>query len=160
MSPERGAVPETPRSEPGPGAPDLDVSVVLPVRNERESLYALDRELRQALRETGRTAEIIYVDDHSTDGSSELMLELLDAARGGRIRTRVVTLRRNYGQTAALAAGFDLAAGAVVIPLDADGQNNPADIPRLLAKLDQGFDVVSGWRRSREDRLMTLVAIW
>jgi glycosyltransferase involved in cell wall biosynthesis len=133
----------------------LDVSVVLPVFNEVGNLEALDGELRQALAAAGSSAEIIYVDDHSTDGSDELLLELMRAAGGGEPRTRVVTLRRNYGQTAALAAGFDLAEGEVVIPLDADGQNNPADIPRLLAKLEEGYDVVSGWRRSREDRLFS-----
>ncbi len=143
----------------------LDVSVVLPVRDERQSLGALDNELRQALESTGRSAEIIYVDDHSTDGSSELLIELVEAARNHEVRTRVVTLRRNFGQTAALAAGFDLSEGEVVIPLDADGQNNPADIPRLLDKLAEGFDVVSGWRRSREDRFFSrripsMVANW
>lgn len=136
------------------GAP-LEVSVVLPVYNEVGNLEQLDGEPRQALATIGGNAEIIYVDDHSTDGSSELLLELTRAAGDGSLRTRVVTLRRNYGQTAALAAGFDLAEGDVVIPLDADGQNNPADIPRLLAKLEEGYDVVSGWRRSREDRLIS-----
>ncbi len=148
------------RQENQPGASQdpagsIDVSVVLPVKDERHSLSALDQELRQALGSTGCSAEIIYIDDHSTDGSSELLLELVEAARHHEIRTRLVTLRRNYGQTAALAAGFDLTEGEVVIPLDADGQNNPADIPRLLEKLAEGFDVVSGWRRSREDRFFS-----
>ena len=133
----------------------LNVSVVLPVYNEVGNLELLDAELRQALAATGGSAEIIYVDDHSTDGSVELLLELMRSAGDAGPRTRVVTLRRNYGQTAALAAGFDLAEGEVVIPLDADGQNNPADIARLMAKLEEGFDVVSGWRRSREDRLLS-----
>lgn len=139
-----------------PAAPAValpEVSVVLPVWNERESLARLDQELRDALAASGRRAEIIYVDDHSTDGSAQVLAGL--ATTGGEIRTRVVSLRRNYGQTAALAAGFDLAEGEVVIPLDADGQNNPADIPRLLDKLAEGYDVVSGWRRSRKDRLIS-----
>ncbi len=130
-----------------------EVSVVLPVWNERESLARLDRELRDALRAAGRRAEIIYVDDCSTDGSAQVLDGL--ASAGGTIRTRVVRLRRNYGQTAALAAGFDLAEGEIIVPLDADGQNNPADIPRLLEKLAEGFDVVSGWRRARKDRLIS-----
>lgn len=132
-----------------------EVSVVLPVRNERESLDLLDRELRDALSSTGRSAEIIYVDDCSTDGSLEILQDLLAMARQGSVRTRVVALRRSYGQTAALAAGFDLADGDVIVPLDADCQNNPADIAHLLEKLEEGYDVVSGWRRSRKDRLIS-----
>ena len=132
------------------------ISVVLPVWNERQSLGKLDEELRQALSANGQRAEIIYVDDHSTDGSSQILHELVAATKDQPIRTRVVTLRRNYGQTAALAAGIDLAEGEIVVPLDADGQNNPADIPRLLEKLtEEGCDVVSGWRRARKDRLIS-----
>ncbi len=138
----------------GTAAAPPEVSVVLPVWNERESLGRLDGELREALAAGCRRAEIIYVDDHSIDGSLELLRELA-AAAGPEIRTRVVGLRRNYGQTAALAAGFDLAEGEVIVPLDADGQNNPADIPRLLDKLEEGYDVVSGWRRARKDRLIS-----
>ncbi len=134
--------------------PPPEVSIVLPVWNERDSLSQLDQQLRSTLAVAGRRAEIIYVDDHSTDGSLKLLRELA-AAAGPEIRTRVVSLRRNYGQTAALAAGFDLAEGEVIIPLDADGQNNPADIPRLLDKLAEGYDVVSGWRRARKDRLIS-----
>ena len=134
-----------------------EISAVLPVRNERECLGRLDRELRQALRSTGHTAEILYVDDHSTDGSKELLRDLVRKAATGGIRTRIVNLRRNYGQTAALAAGFDLAEGRVIVALDSDGQNDPADIPRLLEKLENGFDVVSGWRRSGRNRLISRV---
>ncbi len=133
-----------------------EISAILPVWNEHHSLEQLDQELRQALAATGRGSEIIYVDDHSTDGSSQILSDLAAAAEGDPIRTRVVTLRRNYGQTAALAAGIDLAEGEVIVPLDADGQNNPADIPRLLEKLHDGeYDVVSGWRRARKDRLIS-----
>ena len=99
----------------------------------------------------GRTAEIIYVDDGSTDGSLKVLREL--AERDGRVR--VVALRRNYGQTAAMAAGIDAAQGEVLIPMDADLQNDPADIVRLLEKLDEGYDVVSGWRKNRQDKLIT-----
>src|ERR687893_284796 len=97
------------------------------------------------------TGEIIYVDDGSTDGSLGVLREL--AARDPRVR--VIALRRNYGQTAAMAAGIDAARGAVLIPMDADLQNDPADIIRLLDKLDEGFDVVSGWRKERQDKMVT-----
>lgn len=136
-------------------AREPEISLVLPVHNEVENLAGLDREMRETLAALGRRAEIIYVDDGSSDGSPEILRELVSAAADGDFRTRVISFRRNYGQTAALAAGFDLAAGEVVIPLDADGQNNPADIPRLLAKLEEGFDVVSGWRRARRDVLIS-----
>ncbi len=132
-----------------------EISVVLPVLNEQESLERLDRELRQALQSTDRRAEILYVDDASTDGSSEILSRLAASAKSTAIRTRVITLRRNFGQTASLAAGIDLAEGEIVVPLDSDGQNNPADIPRLVKTLEEGFDVVSGWRRSRKDRLIS-----
>lgn len=131
------------------GAPDI--SVFLPVFNEEPNLRPLHAKLDDALRQLGRTAEIIYVDDGSTDGS-------LDVLRGlARIdpRVRVVALRRNYGQTAAMAAGIDAARGRVLIPMDADLQNDPADIVRLLEKLDEGYDVVSGWRKNRQDKLVT-----
>ena len=139
---------------PGQTAP-FDLSVVLPVWNERDNLSELDQELRDTLMATGRKSEIIYVDDRSTDGSSEILHDMVAAARHKKVRTRVVSLRRNYGQTAALAAGIDLAEGEVVVTLDADGQNNPADIPLLLENLKEGFDVVSGWRRSRKDHLIS-----
>lgn len=128
-----------------------DISVFLPVFNEEPNLRPLHAKLDEALRALGRTAEIIYVDDGSSDGS-------LDILRGlARIdpRVRVVALRRNYGQTAAMAAGIDAATGRVLIPMDADLQNDPADIVRLLNKLDEGYDVVSGWRKNRQDTLVT-----
>lgn len=142
-----------------------EISAVVPVWNESESLPRLDQELRDALASTNRCCEIIYIDDHSTDGSAKILADLAHAASGGPIRTRVVSLSRNFGQTAAMAAGFDLAEGEIIIPLDADGQNDPADIQRLLTKLEEGFDVVSGWRRSRKDgfflrRLPSSVANW
>jgi len=131
------------------------ISIVVPVYNEQESLRTLDAEIRAALRATGRAAEIIYVDDCSRDGSLAVLKELCAAAEGSELRTRVLAFRRNYGQTAAMAAGFEAAAGTVVMPLDADGQNNPADIPRLLAEFEKGFDVVSGWRRNRRDKAVS-----
>ncbi|HUQ32631.1 MAG TPA: glycosyltransferase family 2 protein, partial [Pyrinomonadaceae bacterium] len=105
----------------------------------------------EALTKLGRTAEIIYVDDGSKDGSLSILRELALADD----RVRVVALRRNYGQTAAMAAGIDAARGRVLIPMDADLQNDPADIVRLLDKLDEGYDVVSGWRKNRQDKLVT-----
>jgi len=132
-----------------------ELSVVVPVFNEEESLRPLDAEIRAALRATGRRAEIIYVDDCSRDGSLAVLTELCAASHDTNLRTRVLRFRRNYGQTAAMAAGFELAEGTVVFPLDADGQNNPADIPRLLAELESGYDVVSGWRRDRKDKAIT-----
>ena len=128
-----------------------ELSVFLPVYNEEPNLPPLHAKLDQALSKLGRTAEIIYVDDGSTDGSLKVLREL---ARHDR-RVRVVALRRNYGQTAAMAAGIDAAKGQVLIPMDADLQNDPADIVRLLEKVDEGYDVVSGWRKNRQDKLIT-----
>jgi len=128
-----------------------ELSVFLPVYNEEPNLLPLHARLDQSLKALGRTAEIIYVDDGSTDGSLRVLGEL--ARRDNRVR--VVALRRNYGQTAAMAAGIDAACGEVLIPMDADMQNDPADIVRLLEKLDEGYDVVSGWRKNRQDKLIT-----
>ncbi len=138
---------EVPASDDG----GPDISVFLPVFDEEENLRPLHAKLDDALRKLGRSAEIVYVDDGSSDGSLAILRELaqLDS------RVRVVALRRNYGQTAAMAAGIDAAKGRVLIPMDADMQNDPADIARLLAKLDEGYDVVSGWRKNRQDKLIT-----
>jgi glycosyltransferase involved in cell wall biosynthesis len=138
----------TPASETA-GAPE--VSVFLPVYNEEPNLRPLHAKLDAALRSLGRSAEIVYVDDGSNDGSLKVLREI--AAMDSRVR--VVALRRNYGQTAAMAAGIDAARGKVLIPMDADLQNDPADIERLLNKLDEGYDVVSGWRKNRKDKMVT-----
>src|SRR5882672_10939720 len=127
------------------------ISIFLPVKDEEPNLLLLHDKLDQALQTLGRTAEIIYVDDGSTDGSLRILRHLAEMDR----RVRVVALRRNYGQTAAMAAGIDAARGEVLIPMDADLQNDPVDIARLLAKLDEGYDVVSGWRKHRQDKLIT-----
>ena len=134
----------------GASAPP-DISVFLPVYDEEPNLRLLHEKLDEALKRLGRSAEIIYVDDGSRDGSLNILRELAD--RDARVR--VVALRRNYGQTAAMAAGIDAARGRVLIPMDADLQNDPADIARLLDKLDEGYDVVSGWRKNRQDKLVT-----
>src|SRR5215213_1139097 len=105
------------------------LSIVIPVYNEVQSLAGLDQELRTVLNGQSYRSEIIYVDDYSTDGSRELLLKLAADAAVDIIETHVLFLRRNYGQTAAMAAGFQASRGTIVIPLDADGQNNPLDIP-------------------------------
>lgn len=128
-----------------------EISVFLPVYNEEPNLPPLHAKLDQALAKLGRSAEIVFVDDGSTDDSLQVLREL--AAKDDRVR--VVALKRNYGQTAAMAAGIDAARGQVLIPMDADLQNDPADIVRLLEKLDEGYDVVSGWRKNRQDKLIT-----
>jgi glycosyltransferase involved in cell wall biosynthesis len=146
---------ETPNSVQRGHPGELALSVVVPVFNEEKSLAGLDQELLQALESIGDPAEIIYVDDCSTDGSPVELQRLLRITGGSMIEKRVIRLRRNFGQTAALASGFDHARGRVIVTLDADGQNNPADIPKLLERLDQGWDVVSGWRRFRKDKALS-----
>ncbi len=128
-----------------------EVSVFLPVYNEEPNLLPLHAKLDLALKALGRTSEIIYVDDGSTDGSLKVLREIARV----NSRVRVVAFKRNYGQTAAMAAGIDAAQGDVLIPMDADLQNDPADIVRLLEKLDEGYDVVSGWRKHRQDKMVT-----
>ena len=136
-----------PRGSPAPPARAVDLSVLIPVFNEEDSLGPLHERLSQVLRELGRPYEVIYVDDGSVDASFARLREL--AAGDGNVR--VIRFRRNFGQTAAIAAGIARARGDVLCPMDADLQNDPRDIPRLLAKLGEGYDVVSGWRRVRRD---------
>jgi len=123
------------------------LTVVLPIYEEEESLPSLFERLFGVLRPLGKTFEIIAVNDGSTDRS----IDVLGALAAANPELRVIDFRRNYGQTAALMAGFDFARGDVIVTLDADLQNDPADIPNLLAKLDEGYDVVSGWRKNRQD---------
>ncbi len=130
---------------------DPYLSVVIPVHNEESSLLPLYDQLIAVLERVGKPFEIIVVDDCSTDGSRELLANLVAHDE----RLRVVLLRRNFGQTAALAAGFELARGITVIAMDGDLQHDPADIPALLAKMDEGYDVVSGWRANRVDAALT-----
>lgn len=124
-----------------------DVSVVVPVRDEVESLPLLLEAIASTLAASQLNYEIICVDDGSTDGSAEFLKEQAQI----RNDLKAVILRRNYGQTAAMAAGFNYALGKAIVTLDADLQNDPADIPMLLAKLDEGYDLVSGWRQKRQD---------
>jgi glycosyltransferase involved in cell wall biosynthesis len=126
-------------------APDL--SIVIPVYNEEESLATLQAEIVRALEPFGRSFEVVYVDDRSSDGSLGILLRLQRDDR----RIRVIGLRARSGQTAAMAAGFDHARGEVVVTLDGDLQNDPADIPKVVLALDGGADVVAGWRKDRRD---------
>jgi glycosyltransferase involved in cell wall biosynthesis len=129
----------------------MKLSVVVPVHNEVENIEPVDEELRGVLDRIGGASEVIYVDDGSSDGS----LEVLRRLHGSDARMQVVQLSRNYGQTAALAAGIAHASGEVIVLMDGDGQNDPAEIPRLLEKLEQGYDLVAGWRADRRDPLWT-----
>jgi glycosyltransferase involved in cell wall biosynthesis len=129
----------------------MDLSIVVPLYNEEESAGALYEEVRAAAEALGRSWELLLVDDGSTDGTLDQLREI--SARDPRVR--VIRFRRNYGQTAALQAGFDHAEGRVVITLDGDLQNDPRDFGLLLATLEEGYDAVSGWRRDRKDRLLS-----
>jgi glycosyltransferase involved in cell wall biosynthesis len=144
----------TPAASPAALAPDppasVGVSVVVPVFNEQESLPPLHDALVAALDALGRAWEVVYVDDGSRDGSFALLERLAQDPR-----VKVVRFRRNFGQTAAMAAGFEHACGEVVVPIDADLQNDPHDIGTMVAKLDEGFDVVAGWRKDRQDAYLT-----
>jgi glycosyltransferase involved in cell wall biosynthesis len=123
------------------------ISVTIPVFNEEESLPKLCARLTESLAKLPVRWEVIFVNDGSTDGTAAL----LDEMAAAHPSFKVVHFRRNFGQTAAMQAGFDFALGEIIVPMDADLQNDPDDIPLLLARLDEGFDVCSGWRRSRKD---------
>jgi glycosyltransferase involved in cell wall biosynthesis len=144
-------------ANPTPGEAKLPdkapgLSILVPVYNEAGNVVELHRELDAVLREYAQGYEIIFVDDGSTDGTAALLAKIQDSDPE---HVRIAFLRRNCGQTAALSAALDLSKGSILIPMDGDRQNDPADIPRLLAKLDEGYDVVSGWRRHRQDTLIT-----
>lgn len=130
--------------------PPVTLSIVVPVRNEEGNVVPLHTEVSHALQGTGWHYELILVDDGSTDATFDRLSELATGDSG----VRVIRLRRNYGQTTALQAGIDAAAGDVIVTMDGDRQNDPADIPRLLRKLDEGFDAVLGVRRQRQDGLL------
>ena len=135
-----------------PAAPDSvssrrTLSVVVPLLNEEATLELLYDELDHALAETGHEWEVVFVDDGSTDGSYRELVRL----HAAHLNVRVVRLRRNFGKAAALAAGIEVATGDVIVTMDADLQDDPAEIPNLIAKLDDGFDVVSGWKCDRHD---------
>ena len=129
----------------------IDVSIVLPVKNEEESLRELHSKLTDVLNKLGCEYEIIAIDDGSTDSSFKVLKELSQSDP----RLKAIKFRRNFGQTAALSAGFHHAKGDVIITMDSDLQNDPADIPRLLEKINEGYDVVSGWRADRKDKFIS-----
>ena len=125
------------------------LSLVVPVFNEAGSLPDLHRQIASALE--GMDYEVLYVDDGSSDTSLSILTDIQKTCP----RVRLISFRRNFGQTAALSAGFRYARGSIIVPLDADGQNDPADIPQLVKKLEDGFDIVSGWRKERKDNPVT-----
>lgn len=129
----------------------MDFSIVVPIYNEQDNINDLHAAITGALDGYPAQYEIIMVDDGSSDGSYDAIQRIAEQDS----RLKAIRLRRNFGQTAAMSAGFDAATGAVIIPMDGDLQNDPADIPRLLAKLGEGYDVVSGWRRDRKDTFVT-----
>ena len=128
----------------------LDVSIIAPVYNEEKSIAGLYDQIHQTLDQERLNWELVLVNDGSTDNSPAV----LDTLAASDTRVRVVHFRRNYGQTAAMMAGIDFASGEIIVAIDADLQNDPADIPRLLAKLREGFDVCSGWRKARKDQAL------
>jgi glycosyltransferase involved in cell wall biosynthesis len=140
----------------------MNLSLITPVYNEQDNLPYLFEAIYKVMSSMSHSWETILVDDGSRDNSLSILKEY---AQKDPAHIRVISFRRNYGQTAAIAAGLDYAKGEIIILLDADLQNDPADIPMLLAKLDEGFDLVSGWRRSRKDNAITrnfpsMIANW
>ena len=139
----------------------VDVSIVIPIYNEWDNIPLLHQQLTRDLAGLGRKYEIVFVDDGSTDGSFDRLSELA----GRHSSTKVVRFRRNYGQTAAMQAGIQWATGDVVVTMDGDLQNDPGDIKMMLDKIDEGFDLVHGWRKDRQDpwlnrRLPSQIANW
>lgn len=136
-------------------------SVIVPVYNEEDSILPLHENIRAACASMGEPYEVVFVDD----GSRDRTFAMLEEIHKQDARVTVVCFRKNYGQTAAMAAGFRMARGKVVVSMDGDLQNDPADIPKLLAKLNEGYDVVCGWRKDRKDkflsrRLPSMIANW
>ena len=129
----------------------MDISVVVPLYNEEDNVQLLYEEIKGVLDTMAEQAEIVFVDD----GSRDRTLAKLEAIQAGDDHVRVVSLRRNFGQTAAMTAGFDHARGGVIITMDGDLQNDPHDIPQLVGKLNEGYDVVTGWRHDRQDAFLS-----
>lgn len=129
----------------------MDLSIVLPVYNEAENLKEQHRQIKNALAGLNKNYEIIFIDDGSSDGSGLILKEIAQSDKN----TKVIQFVKNFGQTTAMAAGFDYAQGEVIIPMDADLQYEPKDIPKFLEKINQGYDVVAGWRKKRQDKYLT-----
>ncbi len=139
----------------------MELSVVVPIYNERDNIVILYRQLCEALVPLGRSFELLFIDDGSLDGSADQLRALAASDR----RVKVVTFRRNHGQTAAIQAGLQLATGEFIATIDGDLQNDPADIPMMIHKLEEGYDLVHGWRKDRQDpwftrRLPSRLANW
>jgi glycosyltransferase involved in cell wall biosynthesis len=133
------------------GKSDIDLSIVIPIYNERESIGKLYDNLNGALSGMNLKYEVLLIDDGSIDGTFD---ELLKVHRKNKL-FKIIRFRKNFGQTSAISAGFSYAEGKVVVTLDADLQNDPQDIPVLLSKINEGYDIVSGWRKNRKDRAVT-----
>jgi len=129
----------------------IDLSLIIPVFNEQENLKQLYKEITASCEELDKSYQVVFVDDGSTDNSLDILIEMQKKDP----RIRVIRLRKNFGQTAALSAGFDHSQGDIVITLDADLQNDPSDFGKLIHKIEQGYDLVSGWRKKRKDKLLT-----
>src|SRR3981081_1216729 len=127
------------------------ISIVIPIHNEEPAILPLYDRLTQVLETLQRPYEMIFIDDASTDRSFDLLANLVETD----VRLKVIRLRRNFGQTAALSAGFDEAQGNVIVSLDGDLQHDPEDIPALLKKIEEGYDIASGWRKDRVDNAFT-----
>ncbi|MFI0348014.1 MAG: glycosyltransferase family 2 protein [Chthoniobacterales bacterium] len=126
------------------------ISITIPIYNEREAITPLFTKIREVMDRLGRPYEVIFVNDGSSDGSAAVLNEIAALYP----QAKIIHFRRNFGQTAAMMAGFDYASGDVIIPMDGDYQNDPADIPSMLEKLEEGYDVCSGWRRDRQDNAL------
>ncbi|MCJ7727874.1 MAG: glycosyltransferase family 2 protein, partial [Actinobacteria bacterium] len=133
------------------GKSDIDLSIIIPIYNERESIGKLYDNLNGALSGMNLKYEVLLIDDGSIDGTFD---ELLKLHRKNKL-FKIIRFRKNFGQTSAISAGFSYAEGEVVVTLDADLQNDPRDIPVLLEKLNEGYDIVSGWRKNRKDKAVT-----
>ncbi len=128
----------------------LDVSIVVPVMNEQENVSILHEKISEVMQNWDRSYEIIIVDDGSTDRTFAILEELAQKDK----HLKVVKFRRNFGQSAAMAAGFEMARGEIIVTMDGDLQNDPKDIPNVVRKMEEGYDVVSGWRKNRKDKLL------
>jgi glycosyltransferase involved in cell wall biosynthesis len=135
--------------EPAADAKPVDISIVIPLLDERESLRPLSQKIQATMEADGRPYEIIFVDDGSTDGSDRVLADLHESDAA----VKVIQFRRNFGKSAAYSAAFERAAGRYVITMDADLQDEPAEIPGLIAKIEEGYDLVSGWKKKRQDPL-------